>query len=574
MRGRKIYIIFIILILNINLFSNSTYTVKGFVYLKNKISPINNYPVKIYPILSDTTKNYTVYTNENGFFYFTFSKNQSDSILIIINNYDNGVYNPVKDTINANNLDNPRSYFIIPKILNKYIVKGIVYNSLDSSALENIDVFVCSEGTSGLCRSLMTNSRGFYCDTIYKYDQIAPNVNISIFNNCTNSLVTLNNIKFLEYVSVNDFYICPSADEINIDFYYKRYPNKRLVYFHGLINSYYDSLKWELGDKTESYNQELIHEYPAEGVYKVKLKVYISDQILETEKIVSVGDLKDLTGEVYTASSFLPKGFMLAYQLNKDQLLYIDKAKITNGKYKFKNIYNSKYILYAIPDFNLDTNYFPKYLATYYSNTTFWNQAKYIDLQTDNNVDIYLKDNSEIYYGKKSISVKIDKSFYSIYDLIVVNLINSDGDVIDSKYTDINNKSIKFKKLPSDKYFLKLEIAGRNTPKVLVDLVEKDKKNVYFHFSENNISYTTDSYFVKPDVSLKIFPNPSSDYLFFEGNVENKNVKIYSTGGKLVKISNIENNKISIFELTKGVYFMNIITNEGIIYEQKIFIKN
>ena len=61
--------------------------------------------------------------------------------------------------------------------------------------------------------------------------------------------------------------------------------------------------------------------------------------------------------------------------------------------------------------------------------------------------------------------------------------------------------------------------------------------------------------------SIRIFPNPTKDILFLEGNKNTVEISIYDLLGKKV-ISKMIDNSINVRELTKGVYLI-IISDKG-----------
>ncbi len=71
-------------------------------------------------------------------------------------------------------------------------------------------------------------------------------------------------------------------------------------------------------------------------------------------------------------------------------------------------------------------------------------------------------------------------------------------------------------------------------------------------------------------LNITIYPNPVTDILNITADTDKFTVKIYNVLGKLVNIST-NSNKISVNDLSSGVYTLEIITDEGV-YNKK-FIK-
>ena len=72
-------------------------------------------------------------------------------------------------------------------------------------------------------------------------------------------------------------------------------------------------------------------------------------------------------------------------------------------------------------------------------------------------------------------------------------------------------------------------------------------------------------------LDVNIFPNPTANYLFIEGNVNPVSITIYNLlGAKVIATSNTD--KIDVSELSNGVYIIKI--SDGIDQTDRKFIKN
>jgi len=73
------------------------------------------------------------------------------------------------------------------------------------------------------------------------------------------------------------------------------------------------------------------------------------------------------------------------------------------------------------------------------------------------------------------------------------------------------------------------------------------------------------------ELDVTIFPNPTDNYLFIEGNVNPVSITIYNLlGAEVIAKSNTD--KIDVSELSKGVYIINI--SDGVSQTNRKFIKN
>ncbi|MCE4065478.1 T9SS type A sorting domain-containing protein [Chryseobacterium gleum] len=90
-------------------------------------------------------------------------------------------------------------------------------------------------------------------------------------------------------------------------------------------------------------------------------------------------------------------------------------------------------------------------------------------------------------------------------------------------------------------------------------------------FVTTNLS-TNDST-IRTENMMKVYPNPTSSILFFEGKDQVKNIIVFDISGKIFKnIENSKSNTIDISDLAKGIYFIKIIS-ENTTYVKKV-IKN
>lgn len=68
--------------------------------------------------------------------------------------------------------------------------------------------------------------------------------------------------------------------------------------------------------------------------------------------------------------------------------------------------------------------------------------------------------------------------------------------------------------------------------------------------------------------NLSVFPNPTSDYLKFTGNV--KSVQIFDLSGKNILTLKVSNNQINVKDLAKGIYIIKLQTDKQIISQKFI----
>ena len=73
----------------------------------------------------------------------------------------------------------------------------------------------------------------------------------------------------------------------------------------------------------------------------------------------------------------------------------------------------------------------------------------------------------------------------------------------------------------------------------------------------------------------ELYPNPANDRLVLKLADEHKceNVAIYSIDGRMLKSQDSDFDNIDVSALTRGVYFVRIILQEGSVFSEKIVIK-
>ena len=76
--------------------------------------------------------------------------------------------------------------------------------------------------------------------------------------------------------------------------------------------------------------------------------------------------------------------------------------------------------------------------------------------------------------------------------------------------------------------------------------------------------------------SFRIYPNPANDKLYIEVKTEIKEIVVYDIYGKTQKLKNSESQNLRISvdlsNLNAGIYFIRLVTNDGVITKQ--FVKN
>lgn len=173
------------------------------------------------------------------------------------------------------------------------------------------------------------------------------------------------------------------------------------------------SWSWDFGDGATSTAQNPRHMYNIPGFYIACVTILTADSCSNTYcDTLEVQYYPQqipyyITGYVCTNGNInLSEGTVLLFQRNTDSTFTALKyQKIENGLYKFDSLSLGKYLLYAIPYFNLNVNYFPVYLPTYFGNSIHWQDASIINLTTNaDDIDIHLLSDTSKIIGNGKIS--------------------------------------------------------------------------------------------------------------------------------------------------------------------------
>ncbi len=84
--------------------------------------------------------------------------------------------------------------------------------------------------------------------------------------------------------------------------------------------------------------------------------------------------------------------------------------------------------------------------------------------------------------------------------------------------------------------------------------------------------YTAD--FTPTPKAIKMYPNPANNQVFFESDLALEQVKVFSITGKQVLQANLsQNNNIQVNDLAKGIYLVQIQTQNGQVETRKLVVE-
>ena len=70
--------------------------------------------------------------------------------------------------------------------------------------------------------------------------------------------------------------------------------------------------------------------------------------------------------------------------------------------------------------------------------------------------------------------------------------------------------------------------------------------------------------------SIKVYPNPTSNMLTIDADVPIKKIEVFSILGKKVKELNENFERISLFDMTEGIYLVKIYSDNAYVIKKII----
>lgn len=556
-------------------------TISGFIYNEDGSVVYDNFPVTIYPDITDTTNKFTVYTNLSGFYYYTFMSDIKNTSLIKLKSYCDKKWIHIVDTVKLSQGVVNKDYYICHNpfwYIQKMVVCGHVTKKDNGQPVSNHKVILNNNQHSDFSHKFITNSQGYYCDTIRYSILDTSKYSISTYSLCDRTFDILTQVFYPSSQTLNfDFEVCiDSLNNWGIAFFYKTYPSSNQIYFQQISNYEVDSVHWDFGDNTFGKGKEVLHDFE-QGSYKITMTSYLQGKIKKYTKRIIIGyNTTGVQGNVYTSGQLLDSGYVIAYQSNKSTYSLINVAKITNGNFLFdNNLLRGEYLFYAIPTFDIDTLFFPKYIATYNSGQNHWSDANtiYID-QNVNTINIDLLKYDEIYYGDFKIKFSVSPEIILNHDVANVLLLNGEDEVINSTPL-INSNEVYFNNLPEGYYTVKVEIPGVFCKAAGFYLSKVYEPNIHFYFDDiNTIDYTVTSIPEIDNSGILVSPNPFSEYISFQSDFYPVDIQIFNIQGAEVHHQTISDNaQINLSGLSSGVY-VTVVSNNRKIIARELIIKN
>ena len=386
-------------------------------------------------------------------------------------------------------------------------------------------------------------------------------------------------------------YVINSSNQL-INFTNKENSGQKVVNWH-----------WDFGDGTTSNQSNPRHVYMQYGLYFACLTIITENDcestfcdsiLIGSSNLDTTSLFYSISGNVSAGSALLPSGIVVLLQKTNNHYNAIRYSHLNNGHFEFTQLNPNEYTIYCLPNFNLDVNYYPSYLPTYFGDNTKWQNSTTINLTNNSllNQDIHLSCNHEMLYGPDTISgflhIADPNSFeYNIYcnnwfgninpgpinlelaPNMSILLLNSENEPIRYTITD-GNGCFQFKNLPIRIYKISPEKAGLITIPTTLNLqtTSATHANTSLFIGTNSIyNSVPDDFFTEFEENIHVYPNPAHESIIVNIATEKPSavlIEVKNITGNNILLSNKfstqgnDNFLIPLNNLASGVYFVNI----------------
>jgi PKD repeat protein len=366
--------------------------------------------------------------------------------------------------------------------------------------------------------------------------------------------------------------------------------NTILFHDNSIFTSPIVSWKWYFGDGDSSSYQDPSHHFPFAGIYNVKLKIVTSDCESEIEIPVQVGNPQkyNLWGRVYVGNLTTDKCVAYLFkEYSENYVVAVDTVTLTSvndslGVYYFYQVDEGNYkVQVVLPS---SSNFYENYAPTYFDNSVLWHNSQTINLFSDKSLQNVHMQSVLLQIGTNYISGSVINQANTQLEGLTVFLINTNGDIINYTYSDVDG-NYSFDEVPQGDYYVYGDLAGfASYPASL-------------NFSTNNDSLLNINIIIKGRAAVGIIEEEmekfDTDYLLFPNPIKGNNLNIFLQEIPNEELSfiifnslgiEVQNGKLNGFfkklkivlndDLSKGIYFISIYGNKGLKFTTKQFNRN
>lgn len=273
-----------------------------------------------------------------------------------------------------------------------------------------------------------------------------------------------------------------------------------------------------------------------------------------------------LSGNVSFGSSPINNGNVFLLKQTPNGFAKVRSFDLANGSFSFTGLANDTFFIWAL-NFDTSTVELKLALPTYSGNTVLPTQA--IPIVVNNadvsNISIQLQTAANT-NGQLRITGSLNQNPGSDVSLLLVNNeLNNEAQ--HKRMMSNQNTNLLFENLTAGNYTLYPIINGIPYASQQIELTTN--KDIVI-----NLGTTTSAPSISSlDKNIRVFPNPASSYVNFEANeVTIETVSIVSiTGQTCFTIHSPTSTQIDISALDKGLYIIQVKTNNGI-YQQRLVV--
>jgi len=367
------------------------------------------------------------------------------------------------------------------------------------------------------------------------------------------------------------------------------------VDFEGyLMNSQIGEYTWDFGDGTGGDGQTISHTYGTDGVYTVTLSVADSASgcyTTYTEMLV-VGDVPFIvSGYVFLEDSLMADYadvYLMTFDTIGNDLIAIAETEIdANGYYEFDEEVTDYCIYFVQAELTDASAYYGDYLPTYHISALNWWEA--MPIFRFYGYDGYPADIFMIpSQGDNStgdgviIGTVTNEDGRSVMQDVEILLLNGDSNPLTYDMTNADGL-FDFSTLSYGTYIVYTEIVGIETTPVTITL-SADNPNANINIVVKNGEALLgigepQSAFIE-DIGA-IYPNPANGNVSLQINMKQSstvNISIANSYGQQLTNetkrfgTGTQQIRLNTSQLPKGLYFISIQANDGVVHVQK-FVK-
>lgn len=476
------------------------------------------------------------------------------------------------------------------------IISGQVTNKEYGNPVEGYTVSIVGnsskDGNHNYFKTLITNPKGYYYDTIATTDEKGSFV---VYTNdyYGNTIDTTVHFRFMgraNNILIADFliYMPYQMHKLQARFKYVQKQGGNRNKFTFIDETNVDDIvswHWDFGDGISSNIQNPTYTFQTNGLFEVKLTIVaLLNNVLTTSAItkhlyISDRDYYNLGGHVFSQHFPIDKGNAYLYTIDSsDNYIAFDTINFdTLGYYYFYQIPRGRYIVKVEP--MRTSQYYGILLPTYYGDKLMWKNADTINLISTNwEYDIRLAHSDGFSSGVGSISGNVvfeylPSTFQNLSAKdINIYLFDDSDNLLTYSYTDMYG-GFAFTSVELTTYWLYAEVTGLPAEKLKVELTPEMPtiSNIELRIFESGISYVLRDG-NKPDTEVigKPYPNPTTGTLNIPLNLTTPGNILYSiynvngtmiTTGEVTTVANANSYQLSTLSIKNGSYILRTTVN-------------